>query len=112
MSNLLSFILSLFLVIPTLLFSTDLFALSAIRGEIESRATTLGLQISMRGGVDEQLINSLKEENIDFVCLGICDGLESGQVVKYQIIKYYQPLFISTNQFSVVAQRSAMIGYY
>lgn len=112
MSNLYSYILSLFLLIPTLLFSSDLFALSAIRNEVEQKSTTLSLRISISGGDYKRFEEEISNEQMVLTCLVGCNNPQVGESVKFRVSKFYKPLFISKNTIEVASTRTALIGYY
>lgn len=111
MGNLTGLLFSVLVITPMLLLGVDLYAVSALKTHLETRATTLSYQISKEGGVRNTLVNKLEEEKITINCFGTCELVSSGQILKYEISTFYTPLVLSNEQLTISVIRTVMVGY-
>ncbi len=111
MSNILGLLLSFVLIFPTILYGVDLFAVNSIKIALESQATTIGYQISKQGGLRENLIAELSEQQISVNCLGECNYINVGQTLTFQLTKYYTPILISQEKIAISVTRTTIVGY-
>ncbi len=111
MSNVFGLLLSFTLIFPTILFGVDLFIINSIKVSLESKATTIGYQISKQGGLREALINEIEKQNIIISCLNECTYISVGEELTYELIKYYTPILISQEQLTISVTRTIIVGY-
>lgn len=111
MSSNLSHILALFLIIPFILFSTDLIGIQETYTELENIATQVSFRIQKIGYVSDNLV--------DEIYLNFHAHLESetnskqnfGDLIEFQIYKYYVGNFINEGKTLVRIKRTVLIGY-
>lgn len=111
MSNLLGLLLSFVLIFPTILYGVDLFAVNSIKIALESRATTIGYQISKQGGLRESLVEELNEQNMIISCVDDCTYISVGEKITFQLTKYYTPIIISQEKLVISVTRTTIVGY-
>lgn len=111
MSNIMSMLFSFVLIFPTILFGADLYALSSLKIKLEARATALSYEISLAGGVRQQLVDELLFEGITLSCISDCAFISVGQTLKYELSTMYAPIIFSKDEMKISVIRTTIVGY-
>lgn len=111
MSNIMSMLFSFVLIFPTILFGADLYVISSLKIKLEARATTLSYEISIAGGVRQELIDELLFEGITLSCLSECTFISVGQTLKYELSTMYTPIVFSKDEMRISVIRTTIVGY-
>ena len=105
-------ILSLFLVIPFILFTMDVVGIQETYVILENAATQISFQIQKDGYLDEDLIDMAYEKYGAIVESETTTTLqEFGALMDFVIYKYYVGNIINNGQTLVRIKRTVMIGY-
>jgi hypothetical protein len=112
MGNVLGTILSLALFIPSFLFGADLIVIQNSLTKLEAVAATISYRISQKGKIDQEIVDYVRSESLDIVCVENCSATPIGEVITYRLLKSYKPLFISKDEINIVITRTTMVGYY
>ncbi len=111
MSNLFSHVLGIMLLIPGLLFSFDLYMLQTATAGLEAFASTLAIRTSNRG-INYTHVDEAESMGYRLVCLSACSNPQIGQTQTFVLELDFTPLFISSEDITLIAKRSYIIGYY
>lgn len=112
MSSNLGLLLSMFILIPMLLFSGDLACLSALHSELDAVALSAGYQISMAGSLTKEISDFVYEEcggSIYYV--GDYANPRFGDAIVFEVSREYKPFVIDDDYMTVAVRRTAVIGY-
>ena len=113
MSYNLSFMLSLFFLIPMLLFSGDLVCIQSIQNHLDSFALTVAYEISMEGEISQEIEELVSNElGAEIYCVDNCRGGHFGDTVTFVLAKEYTPFIMSDKPMKISVRRTAVIGYY
>ncbi|MCH5171869.1 MAG: hypothetical protein J1F31_03440 [Erysipelotrichales bacterium] len=111
MASNLSHILALFLVIPFILFSTDLIGIQETYTELENIATQVSFKIQKAGCISDELINETYLTFNAYLESDTNSKQNFGDLVEFYIYKYYVGNFINGGETLVRIKRTVMIGY-
>ena len=112
MSYKIGLILSMFFVVCFLLLGGDMLCLSSAYSSLDSTAITIGYLIAKTGRTDSEFQTYLSETyNINFETI-LPSQPQQGDVVKFVIYRYYDPLVLSTENIKLSASRTTVVGYY
>ncbi len=111
MGSKLAFLLSLFFIVGLMGMAGDLASIQAIQTSLDAASITAAKAISLRGGIDQELIATVKEE-----CGAKIYPLDEqvsqvGDIYRFRLTKEYRPFVISTQPVIVQIERSTIIGY-
>lgn len=112
MSYKIGLLLSMVFVVMFLLLGGDMFCLSAAYSTLDSYSISIGYLIAKSGRVDSEYLSYLEGSfNVYFLKVAP-EEASQGDVVKFTIYRYYDPLIISTSAIRLTASRTTVIGYY
>lgn len=112
MSYKLGLILSMVFVVLFLLLGGDMMCLSAAYSYLDSNSISIGYLIAKSGRVDDEYITYLSEVyKVNFESISPTEP-SLGDVVKYTIYRFYNPLIMSNHAVKLTASRTTVIGYY
>lgn len=111
MSNILGVLYSFVLILPTILFGADIFRLGQKMNILETRATSVALEISREGGIRPSLEAKLEEEGITIECTGECGFVSMGESLTYSLLAYYTPIIIGPEDIEIRVTRTVIVGY-
>lgn len=106
-----SMLLSFVLIFPTILFGADLYMISSLKTMLETRATTLSYEISIAGGVREQLVEELALNNITLTCHDSCTFISVGETITYELSMFYTPIIFNHEEMKISVIRTTIVGY-
>ena len=111
MASNLSHILALFLVIPFILFSTDLIGIQETYTELEHIATQVSFKIQKAGYISDELIDETYLNFNVYLESDTNSKQNFGDLIEFSIYKYYVGNFINGGETLVRIKRTVMIGY-
>ncbi len=111
MGSKIGFILSLLFVVQLFAIGGDMMSIQFIYTNLDALSITVGNIISKSGGINDEVINLVKEENASIEPIGDVSPL-IGSVYKYKIFKDYDALIIDNKTMEIAVCRSVIIGYY
>lgn len=111
MASNLSHILALFLIIPFILFSTDLIGIQETYTELENIATQVSFKIQKIGYVSDALVAETYNSFHAYLESDTNSKQDFGDLIEFNIYKYYVGNFINGGQTLVRIKRTVLIGY-
>ena len=86
--------------------------LSSAYSALDSNSISIGYLIAKAGRVDEEYITYLESTyHVTFSSITPNEP-EMGDVVKFTIYRFYNPLIMSNHAVKLTASRTTVIGYY
>ncbi|HBF68318.1 MAG TPA: hypothetical protein DDW20_03240 [Firmicutes bacterium] len=111
MGSKIGFILSLLFVAQLFAIGGDMMSIQFIYTNLDALSITVGNLISKSGGINDEIINLVKEENASIEPIGETSPL-IGSVYKYKVFMNYDALIIDDKVMEIAVCRSVLIGYY
>lgn len=104
-------LLSLIFVFQLLLLMGDMISVQVLHTEMQSFATTVTHEVSLRGRLDQPLIDRAMSKGYDLVCLATCFP-QFGDTLTYSLTLTYSPLILSNEPMELNLIRYVVIGVY
>ncbi|MCH5179885.1 MAG: hypothetical protein J1F32_01560 [Erysipelotrichales bacterium] len=111
MASNLAHILALFLIIPFILFSTDLIGIQETYTELENVATQVSFKIQKIGYISDDLINEIYQTFHAYLESETNSKQSFGDLIEFNIYKYYVGNFINDGKTLIRIKRTVLIGY-
>lgn len=105
-------ILSLFLIIPLMIFIGDLIGIQTAYNQLENLCTQITFSIQQKGCLSDEMIQFITDTyhvNVDYET-----NLEHnfGEYLNFSIYKYYEGIIISGNDLVIRINRTVLLGYF
>ena len=112
MSNKLAFILSIYIILMTFLFGTDLVMLQVNYSNLDSLSQLISFKISENGDIDSTIIEFAKNNlNADLIRADESSKqYKEGDLYPYFLFKEYDAIMLSISPIKVQIKRYAVIG--